>query len=329
MKHRAGFSIPLYGVPLREHRVIVERASDWGYTDVWTAESAGADAFTPLAMAAAWAPALRLGTSVVPAQTRGPATLAMTAATLGSANEGGVVLGIGASGPSYVEDINGIPFREPFKRVRDTARFLRTAFRGEVVSGSFDSFDIQHFALAQLPEPAPRVMLGALRPGMLGLAAREADGAITNVLAVEDLPKVVAAFRAGGRHQELIGRFFVCPTTDREFGRRIGRQILTPMLMARTYGAFHEWLGRGPLLEPMREAWLAGDRDAAQALLPDDLVDALFVHGDPQACREHLDRFVEAGLDTTIVALIPSPEFGGGAVGAMRALEALSPSAVS
>ncbi|MGW1806935.1 LLM class F420-dependent oxidoreductase [Streptomyces sp. NPDC002078] len=325
MTHRAGFSIPIPGLPLRDHRTLLERASDWGYTDVWTAESAGPDAFTPLALAAAWSPSLRLGTSVIPAQTRGPATLAMTAATLAEATDAEVVVGIGASGPPFVEDINGIPFREPYRHVRDTARFLRTAFRGELVQGDFDTFRIKGFHLSQLPPRAPRVMLGALRPGMLRLAAREAEGAITNVLTVEDVPRVAKEFRAEGGDKELIGRFFVCPTADRELGRMIGRRVLTPMLMARTYWAFHSWLGRADLLGPMREAWLAGDWHRAQTLLPDRLLDELFVHGSPEECREHLERFVAAGIDTTIIALIPPPEFGGGLPGATAALHALSP----
>ena len=48
-------------------------SADLGYTDVWSAEANGADAFTPLALASVWAPSLRLGTAIVPAYTRGPA----------------------------------------------------------------------------------------------------------------------------------------------------------------------------------------------------------------------------------------------------------------
>ena len=46
--------------------------SDSGYTDVWSAETDGADGFTPLALAAAWTPALQLGVAIIPAYTRGP-----------------------------------------------------------------------------------------------------------------------------------------------------------------------------------------------------------------------------------------------------------------
>ena len=63
-------------------------------------------------------------------------------------------------------------------------------------------------------------MLAALRPGMLHLAAREADGAITNWLAPADVPQVRAEL---GPDPELIARIFVCPTENPdEAGRWAG-----------------------------------------------------------------------------------------------------------
>ena len=82
MEQRYGITVPFEGVPLHEHREWFEEAEALGYTDLWSAESGGADAFTPLALAAAWAPKLRLGTAIVPAFTRGAATLAATAASM-------------------------------------------------------------------------------------------------------------------------------------------------------------------------------------------------------------------------------------------------------
>ena len=73
---RYGITVPFDGVPLHAHREWFEEIAALGYTDLWSAESGGADAFTPLALAAAWTPSLRLGTAIVPAFTRGAATLA-------------------------------------------------------------------------------------------------------------------------------------------------------------------------------------------------------------------------------------------------------------
>src|SRR6266536_1096933 len=64
---RWGVTLPLDGVALPAHRELVEELPALGYADVWSAEVSGADAFTPLALAAAWSPALRLGTAIAPA----------------------------------------------------------------------------------------------------------------------------------------------------------------------------------------------------------------------------------------------------------------------
>ena len=54
----------------------------------------------------------------------------------------------------------------------------RSALAGEKVSHEYDTFSVQGFRAGLVPDPAPPVLLAALRPGMLRLAGREADGAI-------------------------------------------------------------------------------------------------------------------------------------------------------
>ena len=77
---RNGMTVPLPG-HLHSHREKLSELVDLGYSDIWSAESDGADAFTPLAMAAAWEPRLRLGTAIVPAFTRSPAAFAQCVAS--------------------------------------------------------------------------------------------------------------------------------------------------------------------------------------------------------------------------------------------------------
>src|SRR5437879_259474 len=103
-----GLTIPLLGVALPDHAAVIRALPSFGYTDVWSAETNGSDAFTPLALASAWEPTLRLGTAIVPAYTRGPALIAMSAATMAAAAPGRFVLGLGASSPVIVGNWNGI-----------------------------------------------------------------------------------------------------------------------------------------------------------------------------------------------------------------------------
>src|ERR1700728_569808 len=241
---------------LADQREIVAGLPALGYTDAWSAEVNGTDAFTPLILAAGWASELRLGTAIAGIYTRGPALLAMSAATLASLAPGRFVLGIGVSSAVIVEQWNGVPLTQPYQRSRDTLRFLRAALAGEKVTEEYQTFSVQGFRLEEAPEPPPALALAALRPGMIALAAALADGAITNWLAPGDVP---AGRAVAGPDCELIARVFVCPTGDAEAARAIGRRLIAAYLTVPVYAAFHDWLGRGEAMTPMREAWAAGD----------------------------------------------------------------------
>ncbi|TNC27714.1 LLM class F420-dependent oxidoreductase [Amycolatopsis alkalitolerans] len=300
---RWGITIPLGEVPLTAHRELIERLPDLGYTDAWTAETAGTDAFSPLVLASQWAPQLRLGTAIVPVYTRGPGLLAMSAATLAELAPERFVLGIGASSPVIVSNWNAAEFTEPYRRNRDTLRFLRSALAGEKVTQEYSTFSVNRFKLERVPPVPPSIMLAALRPGMLRLAAKEADGAITNWLAPSDVPKVRGEI---GPDVELVARIFVAPTEDVDAARALGRMLISSYLTVPVYAAFHEWLGRGDALAEMNELWAAGDRKGANAAIPDEVVDELIVHGSPAECRERLESYVENGLTTPVISVLPT-----------------------
>jgi probable F420-dependent oxidoreductase len=228
----------------------------------------------------------------------------MSAATLAALAPGRFVLGIGVSSPAVVTDWNGIALERPYQRARDTLRFLRRALAGEKVSMDGDTFSINGFRLDPAPVPPPALALAALRPGMISLAAELSDGAITNWLSPADVPAVRAV---AGPDCELIARIFVCPTADAGLAREIGRRMIAAYLTVPAYAAFHDWLGRGPRLQPMAEAWAAGDRKGALAAIGDDLVDELVVHGPPGYCRERVAEYQAAGLDTPVIAIVPVP----------------------
>jgi probable F420-dependent oxidoreductase len=297
-------TLPLPG-PLHSHRDKLAELADLGYTDVWSAESDGADAFTPLALAAAWEPRLRLGTAIVPAFTRSPALMAQSVGSLATAAPGRFAFGIGTSSNVIVEKWNGVPFVEPYKRVRDMVRFLRVALTGEKVTQRYDSFEVTGFKLGVVPEVAPKILVAALREGMLRLAGREGDGAIINWLAAEDVPKVAAIVNAQGDDREIVCRIFVCPSEDTETVRQAAKFAIAAYLNVPVYAAFHEWLGRGPALRPMWEAWQAGDRKGALASIPDEVVDELIVHGSPAACRARIQKYFDLGVTTSSLAIMP------------------------
>ena len=221
---RYGMTVPFAG-PLHTQRELFLELADLGYTDLWSSEADGTDGFTPLALASQWAPEARLGCAIFPAYTRGPALMAMSAASLAQAAPGRFVVGIGSSSNVIVENWNGIPFEEPYKRTRDVVKFMRQALSGEKVTETFDAFDVKGFRLQMPPpDPQPPILIAALRQGMLRLAGRVGDGAILNWLSAEDVKTVAPYVHEGGPDKEIVARLFVIPTADREKARAIARR---------------------------------------------------------------------------------------------------------
>lgn len=322
--HRLGMTIPLPGVPLSEHGEWVRLLVDLGYTDLWTMETDGFDAFTPLACASVWAPEVRLGTAIASVFTRGPALLAQQAAALADAAPERFVLGIGASSEAMVAGWNSLPFERPYARVRDTLRFLKAALAGERVDREYATFTCHGFQLAHKPRSQPPIYLAALQRDMLRLAGRDAAGVLLGLVGAEDVPKLLARVGEGAAAspRDVVLRLGVLPTEDATRARAHCRRLIAAYLSVPAYASMHAWLGRAEELEPMWSAWRSGDRRAALAAVPDALVDALFVHGAPDACRERIRAFVDAGVTTPVLSLMQAE---GTPFDLRGALEALAP----
>ncbi len=204
-------------------------------------------------------------------------------------------------------------------------RFLKEAMTGNKVETEFETFRSKGFRLGRKIAQPPEILIAALRPGMLRLAGRESEGAIINWLGADDVKTVVPEVRQGWGDKpgspEVVARLFVCPNPDADAVRNAGRFLISSYLNVPVYAAFHEWLGRGGQLQGMWDAWKAGDRKAALAAIPDQVVDDLIVHGTPEECREHLARYVDNGVTTPVLALLP---FG---IDGRQAIRDLSPSA--
>jgi probable F420-dependent oxidoreductase len=297
--NRWGLTLPLPGLTLAEHEPLVKRAEAAGYTDLWTGETAGPDGFTPLALSAAWTERARLGTGIVGVFQRGPALLAQQAAALADASTGRFVLGIGSSSDRIVEGWNRIPFERPLSRVRETLDFLEAALAGERTETGFK--------LEGKPEQRVPVVLAALRGKMLELAVERADGAFTNFLPLAGLPKVTAQLQGASEGFELLCRFFCIPG-EREQVEPLARFMFSSYITVPVYANFYRWLGYGEQIEPMVASWEAGDRQAAAAAAPWELIEDMFIFGAPEQMKERLDAFVAGGITLPILTPIVTPD---------------------
>lgn len=198
--------------------VAAERA---GFDAVWVPQIFGWDALTVLALAGAATSGIRLGTAVVSSYPTHPLALAAKAMTTQAASGGRLTLGVGASHRFLVEDVWGMSFASPAKRMHSYLAALRSAMDGERV-------DIEDkWVTARLPRPlefdghrAPPVLIAALGDRMLDIAGTDADGTVTWLAGTETLSKQIiprinaAAQRAGRPSPTVVAALPVCVTDE-------------------------------------------------------------------------------------------------------------------
>jgi len=296
-------TIPVADETMAELPALLTELADAGYSDVWTSEVNAVDAFAPLLVAAQRTPQLRLGTSIAGVFQRSPALMAMNTLAVAELSREPVYVGVGTSSQNMVEQWHGTAFTQPYARVRDTVRFLRAAFGGQRVSYSGDTFEIDGFRLARVPPHPPRILVAALREGMLRLAGAEADGVVLNWLSPGDTERVVPIVLDRNPEAEVVARLFVVTGPDRQAARDSARRMVTAYLNTGVYAAYQRWLGRAPALQAMWDAWQAGDRRGALAAVPDSVIDELFLIGSPAEIRSGVADYVRAGITVPVLAV--------------------------
>ena len=309
-------SLPPSGLPFAENVAFAREAEDAGYESAWVAEVGGNDAFALGAAVGAATQRLRIGTAVVPMNVRGPALLAMSAATMDAMSGGRGVCGIGVSSPQIVSDWNDQPYEQPLQRARETIEALRLAFSGEKVAFDGKCIHINGYRMMPAPKRPVPIYLGALNRNMLRLAGEVADGVVINMLGESFVPTVVAEVRKGAERAgrdpdsiEVVMRVQCCVTDDPQAVREAFAHGFSAYIVAPGYDTFFTWQGFGDVVDGVRAGRAAKDRAASRAAVSDDILDALVVAGSADEVRGRLQAFMDAGVTTPAVHVFwPDPE---------------------
>lgn len=309
---RWALSVPIDPFTNLEHVEIARDLEKLGYTDAWSYEVDGVDAFSPLAVVAL-STKMRVGTAIANVYTRGPATLAQCAAGLAEIAPNRFELGIGSGSQPIIEAWNGMKFDRPATRVRETVQFVRRALTGERVVFEGKTIRVNGFRLSRPASYEVPIHVAALREGMLRVAGEVGDGAIINWLSAEDVKKSVKVVRdaatAAGRDPtkiEITARLMINLDAMTPESDVLARRAINAYLNVPVYAEFHRWLGRTEALQPMWDAWSAGDRKGAVAAVPEKVVSDLIIRGTAEERRAHIKRYMDAGVDTAFLSLSTS-----------------------
>ncbi|HEY0816082.1 MAG TPA: LLM class flavin-dependent oxidoreductase [Pseudonocardia sp.] len=285
---KIGFGFFPSGVPAALD--LVERAEEAGAGTAWMVmPPLGYDTPTIAAAALARTGRIAVGTSIVPAFTRHPLTLAAQALTLDELAPGRFRLGVGTGNLAVMADGFGTPVGKPASRTREYVDVVRTAVTtGEVhLDGEFYQVD------AVVPRAAPiEVVLAALGPRIFEIAGAVADAAMSWNVPVGYLdavarPAVARGAAASARPAPpIIAHVPVVVGGDRAEVLAAGRDSLVPFAGNAQY----------------RTMFAAAGVPVEDGEPTDALVDALVVSGDETTVTDQLGALAEA-QDELMVSL--------------------------
>ena len=311
---------------------MIAAAERLGYDSVWTAESYGSDALTPLAWWGSQTTSVRLGTSLCQLSARTPTAMGMAAITMDHLSGGRFVLGLGVSGPQVVEGWYGQSFEKPLARTREYVDIVRQVFaRQSAVTSSGPHYPLPYpggtgLGKALKPivhplRPEIPIILGAEGPKNVALAAEIADGWFPIFFS----PKAMKSFEAslaegfarpGARHSaadfEVIAFAPTVIADDVERAADAFRPFLA--LYVGGMGAremnFHfdvfARMGYEEEAVKIQDLYLDGHKDEAAAAVPTSMVEDIALIGPKEKIRDDLEAWRESIATSLLVSGDPA-----------------------
>lgn len=334
----AGYSQATLDLPLD----LILEAERLGYDSVWTSEAYGSDAVTPAAWILARTTRIRVGTGIMQMPARTPTCAAMTALTLSALSGGRFILGLGPSGPRVVEGWYGVPYGQAMARTREYVDIVRqvAARQGPLVHHGrhyripWDGPDASGLAVPMKSilhgDPELPVYTAAVTPAGLATAAEVADGVIPIWMNPDrdDLvrPHLEAGFARGGSARRP--HFDVAPFVQVVLGQDLDhcRSVVKGHLALYVggmgprgrnfYADYVARMGYEAQARRVQDLYLAGQKEAAVAAVPDALVDDIALVGPADRIRAGLDRWRDAARAGRVGSLLAA----GASAGALRLL---------
>jgi F420-dependent oxidoreductase-like protein len=331
---RIGHPLPYAGDVQAATQQVVDMESA-GLDVVFVAEAYGFDAVSVLGYLAAKTERVALASGILNVYSRTPALIAQVAAGLDAVSGGRFELGLGASGPQVIEGWHGVPYAKPLTRTRETIELVRRMLAREEIEHEGKVFTLPLPAdqgtglgkpLKMLARPVRSrlpIHVAALGEKNVAMTAEVADGWLPIFYLPERADEVWGdALRAGAaKRSDELGPLDVIAggalaIAEGEQRRQL-LDLIRPMFALYIGGMgakgrnFYNDLatryGYGDVAEELQDRYLAGDKEGAAALVPEELLELTNLVGSEGFIRERVEAFREAGVTTLNVTPLGEP----------------------
>lgn len=258
------------------------RAEAAGFDELWLAEDCFlAGGLTLAATALAVTERLGVGVGLLPAAVRNPAIVAMELAGLARLHPGRFTAAFGHGVDAWMRQIDARP-ADRLGMLEETVAAVRALLGGAALDVKGRHVRLDAVRLDFPPPQAPPILIGTTGPRGLAIAARAADGIV--------LPEGSTPAAVRWAHEQAGGATTVYAWLS------VGDDGDTALAAVRP--RVERWAASGnyPLLTEQAGLGRAGDGE-----LTDEIVRALTVAGDPEACAAAIAALRAAGADSVVL----------------------------
>jgi F420-dependent oxidoreductase-like protein len=300
----------------------VRGLEDAGVDYLWAGEAYSADAVSTMGFLAAVTRRARIGSSILPLYTRTPTLLAMTAVGMDKVSGGRFILGLGTSGPQVIEGFHGVPYDLPLVRTREVIEICRSVWRRDRLVHDGRAYQVPLApergtglgkALKIMDHPVRQnipIFVASLGPKNVEMTAELAEGWLPLHFWPDRAAAVWGVSLDAGRARrstelgplEIVAGGLLAIGDDVEHLRDRARPMLALYfggMGSRGKNFYNDVLKRYGFEKEavaIQDAYLGGDRKAAAALVPAELIDGMSLVGDAGFVRDRIDAYRQAGV---------------------------------
>ncbi len=301
-----GITMPSRTVPLARIPEYARIADEAGFKSIWGYELYR-NPFVLLALSAPETKQATLATGLTGAFLRSPFECANGAADIDELTGGRMLLGLGTGVPEFLQAFHSTDASQMVGRMSEYIDVLRRSWKylrtgeAEPMQGRYYNFTpppLNPWGVREQNSESIPIYLAAMRPKLLELAGRKADGWVGYLATPEFIDQrvipgiAVGAEKAGRQASDvkLAGEVICCVHPDREVAIQrarihVGFYIAHPVsdVVAEVHGLTDE-------VAALRQS-LMTEGPAAIAKTSDALVEAFSISGTPDEAREQIERY--------------------------------------
>ncbi len=301
-----------------------------GMDVVWVPEAYSFDAPSAMGYIAANTDRITIASGILPIYSRTPSLLAMTAAGIDYLSDGRCMLGLGASGPQVIEGFHGVPYTSPVNRMREIIEICRSVWRRDRVQHMGAHYQIplpqdqgtglgKPLKLINHPvrEDIP-IAVASLGPKSVEMTAELADAWLPAFYTAEAAQDVWGDALAKGAAKRDPNRapleVFAGGAVAIGEGLESLRELSRPQIAlyvggmgARSKNFYNQIFtksGYGDAAREIQDLYLAGEKKAAEAAIPDEYLERNSLIGPPGFVKDRLYALKESGVTSLNVGFM-------------------------